>query len=64
MRGNKFSDAKSSRDYIAELLGLPENLDVECIIGIGYPAEEVAPYRMEELLFDKVSYNRYGGKKA
>ena len=64
MRGNNFSDAKSSKDYIAELLGLPDNLDVECIIGIGYPGEEVAPYRMEDLAFDKVSYNRYGQKKA
>jgi len=64
MRGNTFNDAKSSRDYIAELLGLPENLDVECIVGIGYPAEEIAPYQMEELPFDKVSYNCYGRKKA
>jgi nitroreductase len=64
MRGNQFSDDKSSRDYIAELLGLPENLDVECIIGMGYPAEEIAPYTLEELHFDKVSYNRYGEKKS
>ena len=64
MRGNKFSDTKSSKDYIAELLGLPANLDVECIIGIGYPGEEVAPYRQGDLPFDKVSYNRYGLKNA
>lgn len=64
MRGNNYSDGKSSRDYIAELLGLPDNLDVECIIAIGYPGEEIAPYSDEELALDKVSYNRYGQKSA
>jgi nitroreductase len=60
MRGNKHDDSKSSRDYIAELLELPENLDVQCIIAIGYPAEEMVPYKKEDLHFNKVSYNRYG----
>jgi hypothetical protein len=64
MRGNKFDDQTSSRDYIADLLGLPDNLDVECMIGVGYPAETVAPYRTEDLLVDKVSYNRFGRKKG
>ena len=59
MRGNNYDDSKSSRDYIAELLGLPENLDVQCIIAIGYPAEEMGPYKKEDLHFNKVSYNRY-----
>jgi len=63
MRGNNFNDQKSSRDYVAELLDLPDNLDVECIIAIGYPGEEISPYKMEELHFDKVSYNRYGSPK-
>lgn len=60
MRGNKHDDSKSSRDYIAELLGLPENLEVQCIIAIGYPAEEMVPYKKEELQFNKVSYNKFG----
>ena len=60
MRGNKYDDSKSSRDYIAELLGLPENLEVPCIIAIGYPAEEMVPYKKEELQFNKVSYNKFG----
>ena len=64
MRGNNHSDSKSTRDYIADLLGLPDNLDVECIIAVGYPGEEIAPYSKGELAFDKVSYNRYGQKSA
>ncbi len=64
MRGNMYNDGKSSRDYIAGLLNLPDNLDLECMIVIGYPDEEKAPYKKEELRFDKVSYNRYGQRKA
>ena len=56
MRGNNHNDSKSSRDYIAELLGLPDNLDVECIIAIGYPGEEMVPYSKEDLHYGKVSY--------
>ncbi len=64
MKGNHFSEGMTSTQYIAELLGLPENLTVQCIIAIGYPGEEVAPYKREELRFDKVSYNRYGRQKG
>ena len=64
MEGNNFNEGTTSTQYIAKLLGLPENLTVECIIAIGYPGEEMVPYKKEELRFDKVSYNRYGQKKA
>ena len=64
MKGNSFSEGKTSTQYIAELLCLPVNLTVQCIIAVGYPGEEMVPYKKEELRFDKVSYNRYGSKKA
>jgi len=63
LRENQFNDAKTSTQYVADLLGLPEVLTVQCIIAIGYPGEEMIPYRKEELLYDKVSYNHYGQKK-
>jgi nitroreductase len=64
MRNNKFDDQTSSRDYIAGLLGLPDNLEVECMVGVGYSDETIAPYQTKDLFFDKVSYNRFGQKKA
>jgi len=64
MKGNNFNEGTTSTQYIAKLLGLPENLTVECIIAIGYPGEEMVPYKKDELRFDKVSYNRYAQKKA
>jgi nitroreductase len=64
MKGNNFTEGKTSTQYIAELLGIPENLTVHCIIAVGYPGEEMIPYKKDELRFDKVSYHRYGQKKA
>ena len=64
MKGNNFKEGTTSTQYIAGLLGLPENLSVQCIIAIGYPGEEMVPYKKDELRFDKVSYNRYGQKKS
>ena len=63
INGNNFKEGTTSTQYIAELLGLPKNLIVECIISIGYPGETMVPYKKDELRFDKVSYNRYGQKK-
>ena len=64
LRGNSFKEGMTSTQYVAQLLGLPENLTVQCIIALGYPGEEMVPYKKDELRFDKVSYNRYGQKKA
>ncbi len=64
MRGNNFNEGTTSTQYIAKLLDLPENLSVQCIIAIGYPGEQMVPYKKDELRFDTVGYNRYGQKKA
>ncbi len=64
MKGNNFNESTTSTQYIAKLLGLPDNLTVECIIAIGYRGEDTVPYKKEELRFDKVSYNPYGQKKT
>ena len=37
MRGNMYDDKKTTRDYIAEVLNLPDDMEVECVIAIGYP---------------------------
>jgi len=62
MRGNMYDDKKTTRDYIAGILNLPDDLEVECVIAVGYPAESIPPYAKEELRFDKVGYNGYGRK--
>ena len=60
IKGNNFDETTTSRDYVAGLLGLPDNLEVLCIVSIGYPADETVPYNTGDLRYDRVSYNRYG----
>lgn len=64
IRNNDCKDGLTSRDYIADIVNLPDNLDVLCVIAIGYSDEEVVPYNKEELQYDKVSYGRYGQKNV
>jgi nitroreductase len=49
----------SAEEYLKTLLGLPPSHAVECIIGIGYPAEEKAGHAIESLPFDQVHRERY-----
>jgi nitroreductase len=54
-------DATSSAEsYVKDLLGLPDNHVVECIVGIGYPAEEKAGHPPENLPFGHVHLNTFG----
>ena len=62
IRKREHADGRMARDRVAELLGLPDNLEVEAIIAVGYPAEEKAPHPQEKLPFEKISYNRYGNR--
>lgn len=50
---------KKAEDYIKEILEIPEKFSVECIIAIGYPAEEKKPYDENRLLYHKLHYNKY-----
>lgn len=57
------ADGSSSERYVKTLLGLEDTMVVEAIIAIGYPAEEKPGHDTSTLLFDRVSYNRYGQKE-
>jgi nitroreductase len=60
MRMREHNDQKSAGEYVAELLELPAAFEIECIIGIGYPDETKTAYAKEDLLLERISYNRYG----
>ncbi len=51
----------SAGEFLKDLLGLPSSHAVECIIGIGYPAEEKVGHAAEKLPFDRVHSDRYKG---
>jgi nitroreductase len=50
----------TSQTYVQELLNIPENLNVESIVAIGYPAEEKLPHRKKDLQYEKVYFDVYG----
>ena len=59
IRGRDHADGSPAEDHIRKLLGLPENLAVESIMSIGYPAETKAPIPKEALDMEKIRHNRW-----
>jgi nitroreductase len=49
----------SAEDYVRKELGIPEHYLVECIIGLGYPAESKTPHAYEDLDWEKIRYSRF-----
>ena len=49
----------TSGQYVSEKLGIPEGLEVMCILGMGYPDEERKSYDEEKLSYEKIHYNKY-----
>lgn len=59
VRERFYSDNVKAEDYIKGVLGIPDKYTVECVVAVGYPAEEKKPYEEDELLYDKIHYNEY-----
>ncbi|MDD2540710.1 MAG: nitroreductase family protein [Desulfuromonadaceae bacterium] len=49
----------TAETYLQKLLGLPEQLKVECLLGVGYPAEEKQPVPADKLQLDKIKNNQW-----
>ena len=58
LRGH--DEQTSAQEYVAGLLGLPEQMMVEAIIGIGHPVEQKSGHPASSLPYNQVSYQRYG----
>jgi nitroreductase len=54
IRARQHADGRPAEQYVREVLGLPEELSVLCVVSIGYAAEEKAPRAAETLSWDKV----------
>lgn len=59
IRNRQHDKNGSAERYVQELLGLPEQVKVECILGIGYPAERPRPLSAEKLQHEKIRINRW-----
>ena len=51
---------KTAEMYVGEVLGLPRQLKVESMLGIGYPDERKAPHPKESLAYTQVHAESYG----
>ncbi|GAB6135281.1 nitroreductase family protein [Thermococcus prieurii] len=60
IRNRMHDETKSAEEYVREVLGIPENYRVLCIIGVGYPAEKKPSHGEEVFEWEKVSYNTFG----
>jgi nitroreductase len=60
IRKRSHESGKGAGEYIGKVLDLPENLQVESIVAIGYPAEEKAGHPGGSLQREKVSFETYG----
>jgi nitroreductase len=55
LRDRMFDEVISSGEYVKTTLGLPDHLEPECIISIGYPDEVKKKRVKNELSYNKVS---------
>ena len=58
IRNRQHDRETAAESYVQELLGLPEHIKVECILGIGHPAEEKQPVPANKLMRDKIRYQQ------
>ena len=56
-----YNDDITSNEYIHDLLNIPERLEVLSIVGIGYKAVERPPLSEADIVWEKVSINKFGG---
>ncbi|MGA1845679.1 nitroreductase family protein [Deferribacter abyssi] len=49
----------SAEDYVKNVLNIPRNYMIECIIGIGYPAEKKEGHPKNSLQYNKIHWGKY-----
>ena len=60
IRKRMHDERRAAKAYISELLDIPESMEIEAVVALGYPDELKPAHRKEDLLYGKVHYERYG----
>lgn len=60
IRERMYKEGITAEQYVRDILEIPENLQVEAIVSLGYPAGTRAEHTEEELLWDKIHWNVFG----
>lgn len=53
------SEDLTASEYLKEKFGVPDHMEITCVIGIGYPDEEKTPHVLTDELLSKVHYENY-----
>lgn len=56
-------DDRTAEAYVREIVDLPKHLAVDCIIGVGYPAENPLGHPRASLLFNQIHREQYGSPR-
>ena len=64
VRGRMAADGESSETVVREILGIPEDMAVECIMTFGYKDEQRRPVDPSKLLWEKVHLERWSDSQA
>jgi len=59
IRNRQHNHDITAERFIQNLLGLPEQMKVECVLGIGHPDEKLLPVPAGKLQHDKIKYDRW-----
>ena len=59
MRGRGLSDGTSADTVIRGILDIPENLNVLCVLAVGYKADERKPQNEDKLKWENVHIGKY-----
>lgn len=60
VEGRKTVEGEDSAAYVRRVLGLPEDLNIACILGFGYVNGDAPERSRDALKWDKISVENYG----
>lgn len=63
IRKRQYDEQTGSETYVKNILDLDPHMSVEAIVAIGYSAEEKPGRDGESLLYDRISYEKYGNRR-
>lgn len=59
VRGRYAADGEDAENIVREILGIPDDITVECIVTIGHPDEQRRPVDTSKLLWEKVHAEKW-----
>jgi nitroreductase len=60
VRLRSHAEGRSAEEYVRQLMGIPADFLVECIVAIGHPAGRPSPQTRDNLEWGKLWENRFG----